>query len=210
MTENSLKECQSTPYKRRKQTGQALEALNQLFQDSFTDEQEGNKFNKNDILSLTLARLLRCKYWSSTILNRSLNFIFIDSMKWFVLFFFKGNVQLSTGIQSSSINDDLTGFIVVVNAAGRIILLSDNVEYYLRKNVVRILIYPLTSFSLSRCFASVHYILNWQIFTIVWVKKIMTQFIKCFQHQLWMKNKRFVLGYYLEANDLIDHMPKQK
>jgi len=40
-------------------------------------------------------------------------------------------------MQSSSIVDDLTGFIIVLNTSGRIILLSDNVEYYLRKNVVR-------------------------------------------------------------------------
>ena len=49
-----------------------------------------------------------------------------------------GNVQLTAGIQSTSITDDLTGFIVVVNISGRIILLSDNIEYYLRKNVVSI------------------------------------------------------------------------
>ncbi len=39
-------------------------------------------------------------------------------------------------MQSSSIDNDLTGFIIVLNTTGRIILLSDNVEYYLRKNVV--------------------------------------------------------------------------
>ncbi len=48
-----------------------------------------------------------------------------------------GNVQLAAGMQSSSIENDLTGFIIVLNTTGRIILLSDNVEYYLRKNVVR-------------------------------------------------------------------------
>jgi PAS domain S-box-containing protein len=112
---NSLKESNSTPYKRRKQTGQALEALSQLFKDSLIDDSDNNKFNKNDILSLTLSRLLRSKYWPSDVVNR--------------------NVQLAAGIQSSSICDDLTGFIIVLNTAGRIILLSDNVEYYLRKNV---------------------------------------------------------------------------
>jgi hypothetical protein len=39
-------------------------------------------------------------------------------------------------MQSSSIDGDLTGFIIVLNTSGRIILISDNVEYYLRKNVV--------------------------------------------------------------------------
>jgi len=39
-------------------------------------------------------------------------------------------------MQSSSIDGDLTGFIIVLNTTGRIILISDNVEYYLRKNVV--------------------------------------------------------------------------
>jgi PAS domain S-box-containing protein len=115
---NSLKECNSTPYKRRKQTSQALEALSQLFKDSLIDDLDNNnnnKFNKNDILSLTLSRLLRNKYWPSNVFNR--------------------NVQLAAGIQSSSIADDLTGFIIVLNTAGRIILLSDNVEYFLRKNV---------------------------------------------------------------------------
>ncbi len=67
---NSLKECSSTPYKRRRQTGQALEALGQLFKDSSIDDSDSNKFNKNDILSLTLSRLLRCKYWPSDISNR--------------------------------------------------------------------------------------------------------------------------------------------
>ncbi len=70
---NSLKECNSTPYKRRKQTSQALEALGQLFKDSFIDDSDNNKFNKNDILSLTLSRLLRYKYWPSNFLNSKLN-----------------------------------------------------------------------------------------------------------------------------------------
>jgi hypothetical protein len=39
-------------------------------------------------------------------------------------------------MQSSSMANDLTGFIIVLNTAGRIILISDNVESYLRKNVV--------------------------------------------------------------------------
>lgn len=56
----------------------------------------------------------------------------------FIFFFNIGNVELASGMQSSSIADDLTGFIIVLNTSGRIILLSDNVEYYLRKNVVRI------------------------------------------------------------------------
>jgi hypothetical protein len=46
------------------------------------------------------------------------------------------NVQLAAGIESTSIADDLNGFIIVLNTHGRIILLSDNVENYLRKNVV--------------------------------------------------------------------------
>lgn len=70
---NSLKECSSTPYKRRKQTSQALEALGKLFTDSSFDDLDNNKLNKNDILSLTLSRLLRRKYWSSNICNRKLN-----------------------------------------------------------------------------------------------------------------------------------------
>jgi len=53
------------------------------------------------------------------------------------LFSLKGNVELAADIENSSIADDLTGFIIVVNTSGRIILLSDNVEYYLRKSVVR-------------------------------------------------------------------------
>ncbi|CAF3226847.1 unnamed protein product [Rotaria socialis] len=117
---NSLKECHSTPYKRRKQTSQALEALGQLFMDSSVDDLDNNKLNKNDILSLTLSRLLRRKYWSSDLADT--------------------NVQLATSIQSSSVIDELKGFIIVVNTAGRIIFISDNVEYYLRKNVR--LLYP--------------------------------------------------------------------
>jgi hypothetical protein len=42
---------------------------------------------------------------------------------------------LAAGIESSSIADDLNGFIIVLNTKGRIVLMSDNVEYYLRKNV---------------------------------------------------------------------------
>lgn len=120
----SLKECNSTPYKRRKQTGQALEALSQLFKDSSNVDLDNNKFNKNDILSLTLSRLLRAKYWPSNYANR--------------------NVELAADIENSSISDDLTGFIIVVNMSGRIILLSDNAEVYLRKNV-RALYPQLTS-----------------------------------------------------------------
>jgi len=121
---DSLKECNSTPYKRRKQTGQALEALAQLFKDSSNVDSDNNKFNKNDILSLTLSRLLRARYWPSNYANR--------------------NVELAADIENSSIADDLTGFIIVVNTSGRIILLSDNVEYYLRKSV-RALYPQLTS-----------------------------------------------------------------
>jgi hypothetical protein len=112
---NSSIECNSTPHKRRRQTNQALEALGQLIKDSTLDDVD-NKLNKNDILSLTLARLLRRKYWSSNLSNT--------------------NVELAAGIESSSITDDLNGFIIVLNTSGRIILMSDNVEYYLRKNVV--------------------------------------------------------------------------
>ncbi len=72
--DNSLIECNSnTPYKRRKQTNQALEALGQLFKDSFIDDLDNNKLNKNDILSLTLSRLLREKYWPSHFLNSKFN-----------------------------------------------------------------------------------------------------------------------------------------
>ena len=65
----SSKECNNAPYKRRKQTSLALEALGQLIKDSSTDELETDKFNKNDILSLTLSRLLRRKYWPSHLPN---------------------------------------------------------------------------------------------------------------------------------------------
>jgi hypothetical protein len=68
-----LKECNGTPYKRRKQTSQALEALGQLFKDSSMDDSDTNKFNKNDILSLTLSRLLRNKYWPSNFSNGKLS-----------------------------------------------------------------------------------------------------------------------------------------
>jgi hypothetical protein len=66
---NSLKESNSTPYKRRKETSQALEALGQLIRDSSVEDSDNNKFNKNDILSLTLSRLLRHKYWPSNLSN---------------------------------------------------------------------------------------------------------------------------------------------
>jgi PAS domain S-box-containing protein len=111
---NASTECNSTPHKRRRQTNQALEALGQLIKDPSIDDVD-NKLNKNDILSLTLARLLRRKYWPSNLPNK--------------------NVQLAAGIESDSIADDLNGFIIVLNTNGRIVLMSDNVEYYLRKNV---------------------------------------------------------------------------
>ena len=47
------------------------------------------------------------------------------------------NVHLAAGIESYSMTSDLNGFIVVLNTSGRIILLSDNVEDYLRKDLVR-------------------------------------------------------------------------
>jgi len=107
-------DCNSTPYKRRRQTNEALEALGQLLKDpSVVDVND--KLNKNDVLSLTLVRLLREKYWPSHFVNR--------------------NVQLSAGIESASIANDLNSFFLVLNASGRIILLSDNIECYLRKNV---------------------------------------------------------------------------
>jgi PAS domain S-box-containing protein len=107
-------DCNSTPHKRRRQTNQALEALGQLIKDPTMDDVD-NKLNKNDILSLTLSRLLREKYWSSRLPNR--------------------NVQLSAGIESSSLIDELNSFIIVLNSNGRIVLMSDNIECYLRKSV---------------------------------------------------------------------------
>jgi PAS domain S-box-containing protein len=111
---NSSTTCNSTPHKRRRQTNQALEALGQLIKDPSIDDVD-NKLNKNDILSLTLSRLLREKYWPSRLSNR--------------------NVQLAAGIESSSLVDDLNSFIIVLNTNGRIVLMSDNIECYLRKNV---------------------------------------------------------------------------
>jgi PAS domain S-box-containing protein len=116
VTGNSPRESSaSTPQKRRQQTNQALENLGQLLKDSFVNESDREKFNKNDILSLTLARLLRRKYWPSPSINL--------------------NTQLAVDIETPSTMNDLTGFIIVLNTKGRIILMSDNVEYYLRKNV---------------------------------------------------------------------------
>jgi hypothetical protein len=69
---NSATECNSTPHKRRRQTNQALEALGQLIKDPSIDDVD-NKLNKNDILSLTLARLLRQKYWPSHLSNSKFN-----------------------------------------------------------------------------------------------------------------------------------------
>ncbi len=71
---NTSVDRNSTPHKRRQQTNQALEALGQLIKDPTMDDVD-NKLNKNDILSLTLSRLLREKYWSSRLPNRKLNFL---------------------------------------------------------------------------------------------------------------------------------------
>ena len=62
-------DCNSTPQKRRRQTNQALEALGQLIKDSFSEEID-EKLNKNDILSLTISRLLRRRYYPSNLINR--------------------------------------------------------------------------------------------------------------------------------------------
>jgi hypothetical protein len=69
---HSTTEFNSTPHKRRRQTNQALEALGQLIKDPSNNDGE-NKLNKNDILSLTLARLLRQKYWPSNNSNSKFN-----------------------------------------------------------------------------------------------------------------------------------------
>ncbi len=70
---NSSTTCNSTPHKRRRQTNQALEALGQLIKDPSIDDVD-NKLNKNDILSLTLSRLLREKYWPSRLSNRKFDY----------------------------------------------------------------------------------------------------------------------------------------
>lgn len=129
----------STPYKRRRQTNQALEALGQLIADPIFDDAD-NKLNKNDILSLTLARLLREKYWPSYLYNRKLLLLLffllpVKSNNRFIECVL-GNVDLISGIESSSTIDELNGFFLVLNTSGRIVLLSDNIESYLRKNVV--------------------------------------------------------------------------
>ncbi|CAF0854122.1 unnamed protein product [Adineta steineri] len=138
---NSSNECNSTPYKRRQQTNQALEALGHLVKDPIVDDVD-NKLNKNDVLSLTLARLLRHKYWPSNLSNK--------------------NVQYAANIDSTSTANDLNGFIIVLNTQGRIILLSDNVEHYLRKNVRSL--YPQLT-SIYECVssddhASIHQLLS--------------------------------------------------
>lgn len=120
---NSSIECNSTPHKRRRETNRALEVLERLIRDPSLDD-PNNKLNKNDTLGLTLARLLRLKYWNSSVPNR--------------------NVELLSDIESFSTIDDLNGFIVVCNTNGRIILMSDHIEDYLRKNV-RLLYPQLTS-----------------------------------------------------------------
>ena len=71
-------ECNSTPHKRRRQTNQALEALGQLIKDSFSNEID-EKLNKNDILSLTISRLLRRKYSPSNLINRKYSLLMIKT-----------------------------------------------------------------------------------------------------------------------------------
>ena len=39
-------------------------------------------------------------------------------------------------MEGSSQGTDVDGFVLVMNTSGRIVFISDNVEYYLRKNVV--------------------------------------------------------------------------
>lgn len=116
-------ECNSTPHKRRRQTNQALEALGHLIKDSISEEID-EKLNKNDILSLTISRLLRRKYNPSNLINP--------------------NIALAHGLLCESLDEQINGFLFVVNPQGRIIFISDNAEYYLRKNV-RALYSQLTS-----------------------------------------------------------------
>lgn len=130
--DNSM-ECNSTPHKRRRQTNQALEALGHLIKDSVNDDIE-EKLNKNDILSLTISRLLRRKYNPSTLINP--------------------NISLAHGFTCGSLDEQINGFLFVVNTQGRIIFISDNAEYYLRKNV-RALYSQLTS--IYQCIGADHH-----------------------------------------------------
>lgn len=129
---NSARQVDSTPHKRRRQTNQALEALGQLIKDPALDELD-NKLNKNDILSLSLSRLLREKYWPSHCSYRK--FLYPSHLVE-TFFSFLGDIQLTTGIDNATNADDLNSFIIVLNSHGRIVLMSDNIECYLRKNVV--------------------------------------------------------------------------
>ena len=46
------------------------------------------------------------------------------------------NISLANGLTCGSLDEQINGFLFVVNPQGRIIFISDNAEYYLRKNVV--------------------------------------------------------------------------
>ena len=166
--DNVSNECSNAPYKRRKQTSQALEALGQLIRDgSFDDDLDMDKFNKNDILSLTLSKLLRHKYWPSTQRNCKLSPPSLSIMNERLHLV---NVQLAAGVRTLSSEDNVTGFLVVMNTSGRIITISDNAEHYLRKNVVRSTVGRSgIAVKVRVCFSDFS-ILNWQASTIVSVR----------------------------------------
>lgn len=125
----------STPHKRRRQTNQALEALGQLIKDPSIEEIDG-KLNKTDILSLTIARLLRRKYLPANQCNGELHDVRHTSVTLFFLRASLVNMHLTSNVERSSEGKGCDGFLLVMNTSGRIIFVSDNVENYLRKNVV--------------------------------------------------------------------------
>ncbi|CAF1133101.1 unnamed protein product [Didymodactylos carnosus] len=108
----------TTPYKRRKETNIALETLGQYLTNDKTNAtnntgKNNTKYNKNDTLSLTLARLIKAKYLDGNVYDR--------------------NSNLSDGINCDS--HDNNGFIIILTNTGRVVVISDDVEHHLRKSV---------------------------------------------------------------------------
>ncbi|CAF1556563.1 unnamed protein product, partial [Didymodactylos carnosus] len=103
-----------TPQKRRTETNKIIYTLANTLQ--LSDECKppiNNRNNKNDVLGLTITRLIKAKY--------------LDGDQ------YSKNVALIDGIKIGS--EHIHGFVIVLRRDGRVITFSDNVEQYLGKPV---------------------------------------------------------------------------
>jgi hypothetical protein len=95
----------------------------------------GGRKNKNEILGLTNARLIKEKHLNGVKYSRKkISFFFSKSIFHFLMI--TGDIELVRGIHTNVNNGE---FVLVLRTDGRIVAMSDEVEQHLGKTMVKYL-----------------------------------------------------------------------